>query len=117
MTDEKRIELSYPTVIGGAVAAATAAALSTRLGLVGTVLGAGVASIVSTVVATALSGWLERLHGAARRRDPLPFQGLLIGAAATALVAVTFHTGIGLLVDDLPGDTIAARVLGQLGAG
>ncbi len=114
VSDVKRIDLSYPTVVGGAVAAATAAALSTRLGLVGTVLGAGVASVISTVVATALSGWLEGLRGAVRRRDPIPFQGLLIGALAMGLVAAAFHTGLGLLTEDLSGSTMAARVLAQL---
>ena len=40
MSDANPHTLSYPTVVAGAVAAATATALSYQLGLVGTILGA-----------------------------------------------------------------------------
>ena len=30
------------------------------------------------------------------------------------LVAAAFHTGLGLLIEDLSGSTMAARVLAQL---
>jgi len=115
MSDEKSFPLTYPAVIGGAVAAATATTLSTRLGLVGTVLGAVLASMVSTLVSTMFARWLEGLHGAAREHDPRPWQRLLVGAAAVALVVVAFHTGMSLLTNDLPSDSFTTRLFGELG--
>jgi H+/Cl- antiporter ClcA len=117
MADEKKIPLTYPTVVAGAVAAATATVLSTRLGLMGTVLGAVVASVVSTLVSTVFVRWLERMHTTTRDRDPRPWQRLAIGVAAVALVGVAVHTGLGLLTSDLPRDTFSARLLTQLGMG
>lgn len=117
MPEKKHVDLSWPTVVGGAVAAATATALSTRLGLVGTIVGAAVASIVSTVVTAGLVGWIEHLRGATRRRDPLPYRNLLVGIGSLALVGLAFHTGYGLVTNDLPPDTFAARLLAQLRTG
>jgi hypothetical protein len=118
MSDENRTSLTYPTVIGGAVAAATATVLSTRLGLVGTVIGAVVASVVSTLVSTVFARWLERAHGrvtAARDDGPRPWQRLAVGVLAVTLVATAFHTGMGLLTRDLPQDAFTARLLANLG--
>ena len=117
MSDEKRIPLTYPTVIAGAVAAATATVLSSRLGLVGTVLGAVLASVVSTLISTVFVRWLERLHTSTRDRDPRPWQRVAIGLGAVALVAVAFHTGVGMLTAGLPHHTFSARLLAQLGVG
>jgi hypothetical protein len=116
MSDHKKnVDLTFPTVIGGAVAAASAAALSTRLGLMGTIIGAAVMNVVATVVATALTHWLERFRGAARDRDPSPYRGLLIGTAAVAMVVYGFHTGLDLMTSDLPSNAFASRLLQQLG--
>jgi hypothetical protein len=107
--------LNYPTVVAGAVAAATATALSTQLGLIGTILGAAVASVISAVVTNALGGWIAHLHGATRDRDPLPFQRLLVGAAAITLVVVAFHTGLDLLTRGIPAHGFAGRLIAQTG--
>ena len=115
MADEKTHPLNYPTVIAGAVAAATATALSGQLGLLGTILGAAVASVVSAVVTTALGGWISHLHGATRDRDPVPFQRLVVGATAIALVAVAFHTGLDLVTRGVPADTFAGRLIAAAG--
>jgi peptidoglycan biosynthesis protein MviN/MurJ (putative lipid II flippase) len=118
MSDENRPSLTYPAVIAGAVAAATATVLSTRLGLAGTVIGAVVASIVSTLVSTVFVRWLERAHGrviTTRDRGPRAWQRIAVGIAAVSLVAVAFHTGLGLLTSDLPRDAFASRLLTQLG--
>jgi hypothetical protein len=40
-----------------------------------------------------------------------------VGAAAIALVAVAFHTGLDMVTSDLPRDTFSARLLAQLGLG
>src|SRR5919107_681647 len=110
MSDENRPALTYPAVLAGAVAAATATVLSTRLGLVGTVVGAVVASVVSTLVSTVFVRWLERAHGrvtATPAGGPRPWQRLAVGAAALGLVVLAFHTGFGLLTEDLPRGTFA----------
>ena len=117
MSESNRPSLTYPTVIGGAIAAATATALSSRLGLMGTILGAVVASVVGTLVSTSFAGWLERMHGATRDRERRPWQHFLVGALAVGLVAVAFRAGLGLLTSDLPRDAFTARLLGQLGLG
>jgi H+/Cl- antiporter ClcA len=115
MSYENKTPLTYPTVVAGAVAAATATGLSSRLGLVGTILGAVVASTISTLVSTVFVRWLERMHERTRDRDPRPWQRLAIGVVALGLVAVAFHTGLGLLTHDLPRDAFATRLLTRLG--
>ncbi len=116
----RTFDLSVPQLVGGSVAAATAAALSDRLGLLGTIVGAAFASVVSAVVAAALAGWLHRARDLAVRRET-PAQGRLrtvaVGAVAVGLVAVAFHTGLDLLLRDLPSDTFAARLLAEMGLG
>jgi hypothetical protein len=114
MSDASPHTLSYPTVVAGAVAAATATALSYQLGLVGTILGAAVASVVSAVVTNALGGWIARLHGATRDRDPLPFPGLVVGVVAVALVVLAFHAGLTLVTSGAPADGLAGRLLGSV---
>jgi hypothetical protein len=115
MADENTHALNYPTVIAGAVAAATATALSSQLGLPGTILGAAIASIVSAVVTNALGGWIAHLHGATRDRNPVPFQRLLVGVAAITLVVLAFHTGIDLVTRGIPADSFAGRLVTQVG--
>jgi hypothetical protein len=107
--------LNYPTVIAGAVAAATATALSSQMGLLGTILGAAIASVISAVVTNALAGWIARLHGATRDRDPVPFQRLMIGAAAITLVVLAFHTGLDLLTRGIPSGSFAGRLISETG--
>jgi hypothetical protein len=115
VADQKTHSLNYPTMIAGAVAAATATALSGQLGLLGTILGAAVASVVSAVVTHGLGGWIAHLHGATRDRAPLPFQRLLVGVLATALVVVAFHTGLDLVTRGLPADSFAGRLVADVG--
>ena len=117
MSDENRTPLTYPTVIAGAGAAATATVLSSRHGLVGTVLGAVVASVVSTLISTVFVRWLERMHTSTRDRDTRPWQRMAVGVVAIALVGVAFHTGLSMATSDLPRDTFATRLLTQLGLG
>jgi hypothetical protein len=114
-TPARTIDLSFPQLIGGSVAAATAAALSTRLGVVGTIVGAGFASLVSAVVAATLAAWLRRAGDLTVRREPTRLRSLAVGAAAVALVAVAFNAGVDLLLSDLPSDTFASRFLAELG--
>jgi hypothetical protein len=113
--EQKAHSLNYPTVIAGAVAAATATALSGQLGLLGTMLGAAVASVVSAVVTHGLGGWIAHLHGATQERDPLPFQRLLVGVLAIALVVLAFRTGLDLVTRGIPADSFAGRLVAEAG--
>ena len=70
------LDLSLPQLVAGATAAATSAILISHLNLLGTVLGAAFASIVSAVVTAGLVGgwhrvravWLDALALAASPR-------------------------------------------------
>jgi hypothetical protein len=113
--DQNTHSLNYPTVVAGAVAAATATALSSQMGLLGTILGAALASVISAVVTNALGGWIARLHGATRDRDPVPFQRLVVGGVAIGLVVLAFHTGLDLVTRGVPADSFAGRLMAQTG--
>jgi hypothetical protein len=115
VASENSHSLNYPTVVAGAVAAATATALSSQMGLLGTILGAAIASMISAIVTNALGGWIARLHGATRDRDPVPFQRLLVGGVAIALLVLAFHTGLGLVTRGIPADSFAGRLITQTG--
>ena len=110
------LDLSLPQLVAGAVAAATAAILSRQIGLLGTVVGAAFASVVSAVVTSGLVGGWQRVR-TVPSRFPRNVSGMLVTAAALGLVAVALHTGVDLLTRDLPRDTFAARWLAEVGVG
>lgn len=75
---ERFLDLSLTQVLGGSLAAATAAALGSRLGLVGTITGAAVISLVSAVSASLYTQSLRRTRARiGTRRRPA---GALAGA-------------------------------------
>lgn len=57
-----RVSFSLAQIAGGALAAATAAAIGSQLGVAGTIVGAAVASIVGGVAGTLYSAGLDRTH-------------------------------------------------------
>lgn len=57
-----KVAFSWPQLAGGALAAVTAAALGSRLGVGGTLIGAAVASIVGGVGGTLYSAGIDRTH-------------------------------------------------------
>jgi uncharacterized protein YcfJ len=57
-----KVTFSWPQLAGGALAAVTAAAIGSRLGVGGTLIGAAVASIVGGVGGTLYSAGLDRTH-------------------------------------------------------
>ncbi|HEX3931370.1 MAG TPA: hypothetical protein VHW64_11735 [Nocardioides sp.] len=115
MADHNAHTVTYPTVVAGAVAAATATALSSQLGLLGTILGAALASVVSAVITNTFGGWISRLHGATRDRDPLPFQRLVIGVLSVALLVIAFRAGLGMVTSGIPSQGFAGRLVAQVG--
>ena len=108
------LDLSLPQLVAGATAAATSALLIGRMGMLGTVLGAAVASIVSAVVTSGLVGGWHRVR-TVPSRFPRNVNGMVVTAAALALVAFAFQAGVHLLAQDLPPDTFAGRLLAQIG--
>lgn len=57
-----KVSFSVPQIVGGALAAATAAAIGSQLGVAGTILGAAVASLVGGIAGTVYSAGLDRTH-------------------------------------------------------
>ena len=84
------------------------------MGLLGTVLGAAFASIVSAVVTAGLVGGWHRVR-TVPSRFPRNVQGMLVTAVALGLVVFAFQAGIQLVTDGLPPEAFAARWLAQLG--
>lgn len=61
-TEPISLSFSVPQIIGGALAAATAAAVGSQLGVAGTIIGASVASVIGGVAGTLYSAGLDRTH-------------------------------------------------------
>ena len=108
------LDLSLPQLVAGATAAATSAILIGRMGMLGTVLGAALASVVSAVVTSGLVGGWHRVR-TVPSRFPRNVNGMVVTAAALALVAYAFQAGVHLLTQDLQPDTFAGRLLAQIG--
>ncbi|MDR7252522.1 ABC-type uncharacterized transport system permease subunit [Nocardioides sp. BE266] len=108
------LDLSLPQLVAGATAAATSAILIGRMGMLGTVLGAALASIVSAVVTSGLVGGWHRVR-TVPSRFPRNVNGMVITAAALGLVVFAFQAGIHLVTQGLPPDTFASRWLAQIG--
>ncbi len=64
---EKLFDFSLPSIMGGALAAATAAALGSRIGVAGTVIGAAVASLIAATASTLYTGSIKATHRSVRR--------------------------------------------------
>ncbi|HEY0644364.1 MAG TPA: hypothetical protein VGD39_13145 [Nocardioides sp.] len=108
------LDLSLPQLVAGATAAATSAVLISRLDLLGTVLGAAFASVVSAVVTAGLVGGWHRVR-TVPSRFPRNVNGMVVTAIALGLVVFAFQAGIDLVTQGLPPDTFAARWLAQVG--
>ncbi len=89
MTDETNrkpfLDLSVTQLVGGSLAAATAAALGSRLGTVGTIVGASLVSVVSAVAGALYTQSLRRTQELIRARDSLGTRERLqkVGAVAS----------------------------------
>jgi hypothetical protein len=108
------LDLSLPQLVAGATAAATSAILIGRMGMLGTVLGAALASVVSAVVTSGLVGGWHRVR-TVPSRFPRNVNGMVVTAVALGLVVVAFRAGVDLVTQDLPPDTFAGRLLAQIG--
>ena len=88
MTDETNrkpfLDLSATQLIGGSLAAATAAALGSRLGVVGTIVGAALVSVVSAVAGALYTQSLRRTQELIRARETLGARERLAKVGAVA---------------------------------
>ncbi|MDQ3734271.1 MAG: hypothetical protein M3400_09795 [Actinomycetota bacterium] len=134
-----RLDLSVAQVIGGSLAAATAAALSSGLGVAGTIAGAAVISMVTAVASALYTQSLLRTHTrvravtqVARRRtaadgtDPQPAQRqpptrtqlrprrLLAGGLVIFALAIAGITGFELLTGQPLSGGGTGTTLGEL---
>ncbi|HEY9292307.1 MAG TPA: hypothetical protein VIP98_13570, partial [Microlunatus sp.] len=57
---ERRLDVSFSQVVGGALAAMTAAAIGSRLGVAGTIIGAAVASVVASIAGSLYVSGIKR---------------------------------------------------------
>jgi ABC-type tungstate transport system substrate-binding protein len=108
------LDLSLPQLVAGATAAATSAILISRLDLLGTVLGAAFASVVSAIVTSGLVGGWHRVR-TVPTRFPRNVRGMVVTAVALGLVVLAAQAGLQLVTEDLPRDTFAARWLAEIG--
>lgn len=108
------LDLSLPQLVAGATAAATSAILISRLDLLGTVLGAAFASVVSAIVTSGLVGGWHRVR-TVPSRFPRNVRGMVVTAVALGLVVLAAQAGLELVTQDLPRDTFAARWLAEIG--
>lgn len=124
----KWLDLSMTQLVGGSMAAATAAALGSRLGVAGTVLGAAVGSLISATAAGVYTSSLHRARSAiaasrslgAGREQPRPLRsgrvyrirwrrvlamaGVLFALAAALLIGLQLASGA-----NVTGTTIGTR--------
>ena len=124
----KLLDLSLTQLLGGSLAAATAAALGSRLGVFGTIAGAAVLSIVSATAANLYTNSMARAkdavvlvrsrHGAVaalqqvrwRRPDQVMTRRVLAMTGAVFAVAAAFLAGLQLTT----GAQVTGTNLGRL---
>ncbi len=94
------LNLSLTQIIGGSLAAATAAFLGSRAGVVGTILGASMASVISAVAGAAYTESLRRTSALVRQRA-------LVRTGNTTTLATVSEPGSGVASesDQDPTDT------------
>lgn len=81
----ERIGPSIPQIVGSAAAAVSAALVASQLGVAGTLIGAAVASIVSTIAAAYYTSFATRTHDRVRRLSTVSLGNLprpVAGASA-----------------------------------
>jgi hypothetical protein len=129
----KLLDLSLTQLLGGSMAAATAAALGSRLGVVGTIAGAAVLSIVSAIAASLYTNSMARAKDAVvlvrsrsggvavvdqgwwKRPDRATTRRVLATTAAVFLIAAAFLAGLQLATGaHVTGTDLGGRAPGQV---
>jgi uncharacterized membrane protein YeaQ/YmgE (transglycosylase-associated protein family) len=97
-------------VIAGALAAVTAATLGSTLGIAGTVLGAGIASVISTVGAAVYLRSIRGVHARTGRRWPVVAAGGVLAFVLGMLVITGVEWARGSQLSGGEGTTIGSLV-------
>ncbi|MER7070995.1 hypothetical protein [Terrabacter sp. NPDC000476] len=142
----KLLDLSLTQLLGGSMAAATAAALGSRLGVVGTIAGAAVLSVISAVAASLYTGSMARAREVVvlvrnrrgelepatadeprwspaprqrlRRPDRATTRRILATTGAVFALAAAFVTGLQLTTGaQVTGTSIGGRAVAGSGEG
>ncbi len=120
-TDERKtfLDLSMTQLVGSSLAAATAAFLGSRVGLVGTIVGAAVASVVSAVAGAAYTASLRHTHLLLKGRARISWGHIAAGAAVIFVITALVITGTELLTgrsfDGSKGTSVGRAVNGGSG--
>jgi hypothetical protein len=112
--ERKRLDLSLSQTVGGSLAAATAAYLGSRLGVVGTIVGAAVVSVMSALAGVLYTNSLRRTRetmARAVRAVDGPSEGTrshrwLVGAMTVTALGVVGVAGLGLVAGSLGMDVL-----------
>jgi hypothetical protein len=113
MSDEPKNGLSFPQILAGALAAASAAIASSWLGVAGTVIGAAVVSVVASIgsvlYARPIERSQERLRAAASARSVGYRASASAAAAPTMLLPRVEHDLRRVRTTDPDGETSGAE--------
>lgn len=86
---QRKFELSMPQILGSALAAVTAAVAASYLGVAGTVIGAALVSVASSVGTAIYTHYLKRTGDTVKRHTPIPWRELAQEGSGGSVVAVT----------------------------
>lgn len=107
--DPPRFQISTTQTVAGALAAVTSAVVGSRLGIAGTLVGAGAGSVVASAGGALYGHWLDRTATRVRTVVKLPVQGRLGDAGTTAGTTTVLET-----VDDAPSEFTDYRYLSSV---
>ncbi|MFI7463932.1 hypothetical protein [Nonomuraea sp. NPDC049646] len=119
---QRRLELSVPQIVGSALAAVTAAVAASYLGTAGTVIGAAMMSVASTVIADVYTHYLKRTGDRVKRRTAVALRGrrprwARVGGAAALVFTVSMGSIViyEVIADRTVADQVAGRAPGEAG--
>ncbi|WP_188187181.1 hypothetical protein [Nonomuraea sp. SYSU D8015] len=120
--DQRKFELSGPQILGGALASVTAAVAASYLGVAGTVIGAAVVSVASTIATAVYTHYLKRTgervkqHAlSGRRHEPEESSRRLPWVKIAAAAAVVFAVSMGsiLVYQAAAQQTVHEQIVGK----
>lgn len=119
---QRKLELSVPQIVGSALAALTAAVAASYLGVAGTVIGAAMMSLASTIAADVYTHYLKRTGDKVKQHTAVAWHARAgrtgrkvpwgrLGAAAAVVFAVSM--GSILIYQVITDRTVADQVAGR----
>ncbi|GGS81381.1 hypothetical protein ACIBIZ_34120 [Nonomuraea spiralis] len=129
---QRKLELSVPQIVGSALAALTAAVAASYLGTAGTLIGAAMMSLASTVVADVYTHYLKRTGDKVKQHTVIAWRGqsgdakaggrrrwARVGMAAALVFTVSMGSILiyELIADRTVADQVAGRTREEAGKG